>query len=135
MVDLLVILQNPYKKGELCKGWSRKRWEKEFATSHTHTRLMEAIPEGINYCVTNASRVLADTPDEVMDADIPHLRRQINYHAPRVILACGRIAQAAIDFIRPNVPVVKMYHPAYRALSKKLTTRAHDNVLRLLGTK
>jgi hypothetical protein len=118
---LLVILQNPYKKGELAKGWSRKRWQNEFERSHTRHRLFEAIPQGVEPVIINANPRLEDDVNYTPDPNVGYVRGQIRRKKPDLILACGQVAHKAMDIIRPRVLVIKMPHPTYRRLTKETT--------------
>lgn len=119
---LLVILQNPWKRGKL-KKWHPSIWRKEFMGSRTGSRLFnEVLPIGLyRLRFTNANPKLADSPQGIFPPNLKHLRRQISKTKPSFILACGNVAKKAICSLRPSAIVISMPHPASHSLSKKTT--------------
>ena len=129
---LLVVLQCPWKKGDLRNGWNPRIWRKELWLSRTGIRLKEALPTEIfRVTVCNANPTLADSPDGVFPADLVHLRRVVRRIQPSVILACGSVAQKAAAEILIDVPVVAMKHPAYRLLSRQMTAEIKSQLVQL----
>lgn len=129
---LLVVLQCPWRKGRLENGWNPQVWRKELWSSRTGIRLQEALPTEIfAVAVCNASPALANSPDGIFPADLAHLRRVLKRTKPDLILACGKVAQEAVAEVSPAVPVVAMFHPAYRLLSNKKTAEIRSQLVRL----
>lgn len=129
---LLVVLQCPWKKGNLKNGWNSQLWLSELWKSRTGIRLQEALPREIfDVKVCNANPSLADSPDGIFPADLVHLRRVIRRVDPSAILACGKVAQEAIGAIAPTVPVVPMNHPAHRLLSRQKTAEIKARLVAL----
>ena len=131
---LLVILQCPWKRGKLQK-WHPSIWRKEFMASRTGRRLFnEVLPPNLyRFRFCNANPRLADSPQGIFPPNLKHLKRQIRRAQPDLILACGRIAQEAIQNLNPDMHVLSMPHPASHSLSKK-TTKAVKQKLIVLKT-
>ena len=119
---LLVVLQNPWKRGKLQK-WHPSIWKKEFLASRTGRRLYnEVLPQNLyRLRFANANPKLADSPQGIFQPDLKHLRRQIRLVKPALILACGLIAQKGLNSLNLNTPTVFMPHPASHSLSRKTT--------------
>jgi hypothetical protein len=119
---ILVVLQNPYTKGSLSKGWNPSRWRFEFESSRSGRRLQDAFPIGLGHCrihYTNANPKLGDNPESKMPADLKHLKRSARRTAPDMIIACGKIAEEAVRTIWDG-SLIAIPHPAYRLLTNRL---------------
>lgn len=130
---LLVVLQNPYNKGQLA-DWNPGHWYREFLSSRTGRRLARALPEersdhygtgnkqlwSIHF--TNANPKVGDGPDAQHEPDLPHLRRTLRRVRPTLILTCGMNAEQAIVQLWDG-PLIAIPHPAYRLLTNDLLAR------------
>ena len=116
---VLVILQCAY----FLDGKPRRRvaWLRGLERSHTGKRLKEMLPDGVDYYVINASQETGSKPDAVFPPDIKYIKQTIEHISPTIILACGKVAQEAVDEIESTIPIIKTYHPAFRGLSKDIT--------------
>ena len=121
---VLVILQCAYYLDG--KPRSRAAWLRGLERSHTGKRLKEMLPDGIDYYVINASQEIGSSSDALFPPDIKYISQTIEHISPTIILACGRVAQAAVDEIELSVPIIKTYHPAFRGLSKGITKSINE---------
>jgi hypothetical protein len=126
---LLVVLQNPWRKGRLRRGYSPGAWRREFESSRSGIRLRAAMPIGgrwaVHYC--NASPRLAQDADGVFQPHLPHLRRALRRVQPDLVLACGALAgQACAAEWRGALVCVP--HPAYRLVTTALYEGARQLV-------
>lgn len=127
-----MVLQCPWKKGNLKNGWNPRVWRKELHSSQTGRRLGEALPQDtFKIRVCNANPRLGDHSGASFPADLSHLHRTIRRVKPDLILACGSISQSALKELRPAVSVVAMPHPTYRGLSKEKTRRVRAQLKKL----
>jgi hypothetical protein len=115
---ILVLLQNAYGVED---GYIPSYTKESFINCHTGRRLREALPEGVEVEIRNASPLVGKNADSYFKFDTKYIRNQIENIKPTVILACGKSATDALQELALNVPVVFMPHPAYRALSKDTT--------------
>jgi hypothetical protein len=113
---LMVILQNAYGVEE---GYEPSYDKSSFASCHTGIRLNRAIPDNVSIHIINANPSIGTTADSFYPPNSDHISRRISRIKPDIILACGVSAKKGIDSINVNVPVIKMPHPAYRALTNK----------------
>jgi hypothetical protein len=125
MKKLLVILQNAYGVEE---GYEPSYNKSSFANCHTGIRLDRAIPDTVFPFIINASPVVGTTADSFYPYDSDHISRRILEIKPDVILACGVSAKEGIDSVEVDVPVIKMPHPAYRALTNKTLDEVRERI-------
>lgn len=122
---LLIFLQNAYG---VENGYIPSYSRNSFANSHTGRRLKEALPLGYEFEIRNANPSIGDNPDSCFKPDIAYMTKQVMELQPKLILACGKIAQKGLENIETDVPIIKMPHPAYRALSKKITGEVRGTI-------
>lgn len=125
---LLVVLQNPYQKGQL-KSWNPAVWRKEFESSRSGQRLLKFLPTRdwtIKY--SNANPKIGASSDSKFDANTTHLSERIQKVSPTAILACGDSAREAVLSIWDG-PLFCMPHPAYRVLTNLLVEGVCRNIL------
>lgn len=120
---LLVILQNAYR--ETGKYKDRDEWMERMWCSHTGRRLKEMLPD-IEVYVENANPKLGRESNSIFPPDISHLKNVIKVTKPKVILACGKVAQEGLDEL--GVDYIPAPHPAWRQLSKKDTSRIRKKI-------
>ena len=129
---ILFILQNAYtSEKHLFKN--EDEWYRELMRSHTGRRLKEMIPYGKDFRVVNSSATIGDNPNSIYPADINHICKMIDNIKPKVICACGKVAQAGcrkINIEKLKIDYIEAPHPAWRGLSKKiiLDIRAKLNI-------
>lgn len=128
-MKLLVVLQNPWARGQLRKGWNPSVWMREMRASRTGRRLVLALPRGGEWTVrfVNASPRLGKDPSALYQPDLAHLRRALRRVRPDVVLACGRLALRGISGVWSG-PLVAVPHPAYRLLTNELYRTASEIV-------
>lgn len=112
----MVILQNAYGVEE---GYEPSFDKDSFRNCHTGRRLRKAIPDNVDTHIINANPNIGDNPDSYFAPQVEHVRKRYKEIKPDIILACGNSAKQAIDSIDVDVPVIKMPHPAYRALKDR----------------
>jgi hypothetical protein len=130
MSTILVLLQNAYG---VKPGYVPDYGLESFARCHTGKRLREALPDDVTVKIRNCSPLVGRTSDSFFAPDIDYVREQILDVQPDVILACGKSAHYTCEQIVPGVPVVKMPHPAFRALSKRATKSTKELLLGVLN--
>lgn len=125
-MKLLVVLQNAYSNKPFPSTRVQRRWVegiwKPGGTgwkSHTGKRLMEMLPDDAQVFVTNACTEVGFQASSLFRPDLSHIRQAIYMHEPDKILACGKVAQKALEQL--DYDFVAAPHPAYRLLSKKMT--------------
>lgn len=131
-VDAAVVLDTMWG------GWGGNhqapRWFRIDPENHSGRRLHWLL-EGHSFWVTNACRAYVahagqhGTPDPVWLAD--NLKRV----QCRLLLVCGRVAQATYDRCghQPQGHVLRIMHPASRTWTRAELDRAKGQVQRLLG--
>lgn len=137
---LLVILQNPYDRGVLAKGFTPGRWKLEYAKSRVCQRLERVLPR-LHYRIhfTNANPRVGVGPDSCHEPDFNHLRRTLKRVKPFAVLACGAVAEAAIIELRKPghnerealKTLVIIPHPAFRLLHNNTLVAANRFLCRL----
>ena len=121
---ILFILQNAYMNERYEFSTYTERLQC-MHNSHTGRRIREMFPNtDEEIFVMNSSPSIGDSPDSCFKADLTHIKNQIDYKRPRVIVACGKIAQEGCEKL--GVKYIATNHPAYRALSKKETSRVAE---------
>jgi hypothetical protein len=112
----MVILQNAYGVED---GYVPSYERESFRNCHTGRRLKNAIPADVSVSIINASPVVGDTADSNFKPDLEYVRKHLTRIKPCVILACGVNAKKVVDMLDTDIPIIKMPHPAYRALTNK----------------
>jgi len=126
---LLVILQNAWGVEH---GYEPSYERESFRKSHTGIRLLRAIPAGADVHIVNASPEVGTESSSNFPPSPAHVQARIEKVQPKAILACGVNAQTVVHLLRPNIPVVEMPHPAYRALTNKTLDNVRQKLYCLL---
>jgi len=116
MKKLLVILQNAYGVAE---DYVPSYSHSGFASSQTGRRLKEFLPDNCTVEIINASPLIGDVADSIFALNPDYVMSKVNNIKPDFILALGCNAHKVVDML--ELKAIKSYHPAYRALSKKIT--------------
>ncbi|MCI0388600.1 MAG: hypothetical protein MOB07_07515 [Acidobacteria bacterium] len=116
---VLVVLQNAYDKGRLRNGYQYHRWLREFRSSRTGVRLNAVTEDLTNVHYANASPKIGRGPKSILPACKAHLRRAIKRASPRIVLACGVIAEQAVIETWAG-DLIAMPHLACRTLTNDL---------------
>lgn len=116
---VLVVLQNAYDKGRLRDGYQYHRWLREFRSSRTGVRLNAVTEDLTNVHFTNASPKIGRGPKSILPACKAHLWRAIKRASPRIVLACGVIAERAVIETWAG-DLIAMPHLACRVLTNNL---------------
>jgi hypothetical protein len=126
---LLVVLQNAYGVEE---GY-RPSYEREsFVNCHTGRRLREALPTNCMVEIINSNPAIGNNPDSCFKPAPEYVKDWIAKIKPDVILVCGKVAKKTMQLLTIDIPTVYMPHPAYRALSKQMTSSTRNSLLSLL---
>lgn len=118
---LLVVLQNAWGVED---GYVPSYDRESFTKSYTGIRLKEALPEGYTVKIINSNPAVGDTADSCFPPQPEYVLDWVNKIRPDAILACGKVAEKTIKQLTIDIPIVYMPHPAYRALSKQITSTA-----------
>ncbi len=121
MPRLLIVLQNPYDKDGLERGWNATTWAAAYRSSRTGQRLARALPHAGGWKLhhTNANPRIGQGPDAKLPADLPHLRRVLKRVRPDFVLSCGKEAEKAAVSVWDG-PLLAIPHPAFRLLTNDL---------------
>lgn len=122
----MVILQNAYG---VKRGYVPSFEKENFRKCHTGIRLKRAIPENISVRIINASPLVGRMSSANFKPDREYVEKMYKEIKPDVILACGVNARKVIDSIDVDVPVIKMPHPAYRALTNKKLDEVKERII------
>ena len=115
MTDILVFLQNAYyRRG---RALPRKVWEYALWKSHTGRRLREMLPSNCEVYIENASPKWGVESGACFPADTEHIQVIVKEQKPKIILACGTVAQAGLSEL--DIEFIPVPHPAWRLLSKE----------------
>lgn len=130
---ILVGLQNAYDKGELKRGWSPSRWRSEFESSRTGRRLGLLLGDGLSSVriMNVAGSAVGNGAHSVLQPNRAHVRRTLRRVVPLLVVACGRIAEAACAEAWAG-PLVALPHPAYKLLTNDLLGAAYRLIVHWL---
>lgn len=130
---LLVILQNAYGVEE---GYVPSYNRQSFVNSHTGKRLKEMLPEIAETFIVNASSRVGTHASSIFPPEPAYVLGYIKEYAPDCILACGKVAEEAVNALTEiDMPIIYAPHPAYRALSKRMTADIRSRILVALGER
>jgi hypothetical protein len=124
-MKILFVLQNAYRS-EKHQFETHAEWYRELNFSQTGKRLQEMVPDGAVWLVINASPLIGTSASSCYPANTTYILEKIEELKPDCICACGKIAQAGL-----NTLGIKFYaapHPAWRALSKKITKQIKEDL-------
>lgn len=122
-MKLLVILQNAYGVEE---DYIPSYLHPSFVNSQTGRRLKEFLPDNCTVEIINASPLIGGSVDSIFAPDPGYVSAKVNNIKPDCILALGNNAHKVVDMLGLNA--IKSYHPAYRALSKKITAEIKERI-------
>ncbi len=131
---VVVFLQNAWSALYAGDRWPRDSWLKALQRSRSGQRLevLEASYEiaagdskDSEFWYDNTTPIVGGSPDSVVPADHRHIREVIKSIGPRAVVACGRLAHAAV---RPlwTGPLLLVPHPAHRVLTNALYRQAGE---------
>lgn len=121
---ILVILQNAWYHKNKKKPYDK--WLIALWKSQTGKNLIKMLPEGIPYFIINSTDEIIDNPDDALEANHRWIRRHYFMVKPKLVLACGRIAQEACEQI--GIPHMKVPHPTWRQFSNRLAEDIKEKV-------
>jgi hypothetical protein len=110
-----------------------------FAGCRTGARLAAVFGDDwINRIVwEETSRDIGDRPAAVFPPDFDHMRGVIEDVRPSVVLAFGKVAGRALEFLKPaGVAIIKAPHPAARGAGiREALVAAWESLDKLTGTE
>ena len=118
-MKLLVILQCAYGTNRRRRRQLkiRKLWLKGLWNSHTGRRLKKMLPDNIIVEVINSTPKIGNASNACFPAESVYIAGWLECFEPDVILACGRVAQEALETL--GIKHIAAPHPAWRQLSNK----------------
>jgi hypothetical protein len=128
---VLFVLQNGYHS-EKYQYRNLEEWSVDLHRSHTGRRLIQYIPQGVEYKVINSTPIVGTDVNSCLDPDLSYMQEWITRLCPDVICACGYVAQKACDEL--NVKHIKAPHPAWRALSKLKISEIRNQILNAVSS-
>ena len=124
-MKLLIVLQNAYGVED---GYVPSYERESFRKCYTGIRLKEVIPDNAEIKIVNSNPSIGIKSDSYFKPDVDYVKTEIGIFAPEVILFCGRNGKILMKEISFNKSI-HMPHPAYRALSKKMTAEVKDRIV------
>lgn len=86
------------------------------------------LPE-VDVYVINSTPEVGKHVNSILKPDLGHIKENIYVRKPRVILACGKVAESALEELEYDY--ISAPHPAWRQLSKARTAE----IKKILETK
>ena len=129
---VLFVFQNAWRRGAKPeeqtlrheRAWMRLLWR-----SQTGKRLLEMIPDGINFDVVNASPFVGRQSFASFTADALLMHARMQRLRPVLVVLCGKVAHGLAHVVEQHErPYLRVPHPASRRLSKAETARIREEV-------
>jgi len=116
-MKILVILQCAYGTTERRRQQLQQKelWLQGLWNSHTGRRLKRMLPETDNIEIINSTPEIGNESSACFLPDLDYIQTQIASYSPDKILACGKVAQAALAQL--SISYIAAPHPAWRQLS------------------
>lgn len=111
---ILVFLQNAWYRD--LKRLPYDQWLISMWKSPTGRGLIKMLPEGVPYFVINSTDEIVDNSKEIKEADLHWMSMWIRFVKPKLILACGKVAQRGCYNLQ--VKYIKAPHPSWRGLTQ-----------------
>jgi len=121
MYDTITFLQNAWSPRWAGRHWPRQRWLGALRRSHSGRRLSDMLDD-LSIC-WNLTTTVCATPEEIPEPDVPYIRTIIAQQSPKLIVACGRVAEETLQELWLG-PLLVVPHPTYRMLTKQLYREA-----------
>lgn len=118
---VVVFLQNAWSPFYAGGKWPRASWLAALAGSRSGRRLRLLIPDP-DRC-ENTTPIVGATPGSKVPPDPEHITNVLERRRPRVVVACGRQAEAALVRLWEG-PLLVVPHPAARVLTDALYRQA-----------
>lgn len=117
----MVFLQNAWSPIYAGGVWPRASWLAALEGSRSGQRLKHLITD-FDVC-ENTTPLVGATPDSALPADARHITSILRRRRPRLVVACGRQAEAALIPLWAG-PLLAVPHPAHRLLTNELYAQA-----------
>jgi len=118
---MVVFLQNAWSPVYALGEWPRASWLTALKRSRSGQRLRVLIDD-FEAC-ENTTPIVGATPNSIIPPDHKHIRAILLRRAPRVVIACGKQAEAALVGLWQG-PLLVVPHPAHRLLTDNLYREA-----------
>jgi hypothetical protein len=131
MHKILVFLQNAYGVED---GYIPTFERESFAHCYTGKRLKEMLPVDSEVIIRNACPRIGDKSNSNLPPDWEYIASELECNEYDVVLACGKNARVgvnkALSYALCSIPVVYAPHPAWRKLSKSMTSEIRNELSR-----
>lgn len=117
---MIIFLQNAWSPVYAGTVWPRRSWLRALAQSPAGRRL-RILTDDLA-CVHNVAPLCGLSPSSVMPAEDKHVIAILESCTPRVVVACGKHAQAALVRLWDG-PLLLVPHPTHRVLTNELYRR------------
>lgn len=114
---VIIFLQNPWSPVYAGTVWPRRSWLRALARSRSGRRL-KLITDDLGV-VHNVAPLCAAKASGITPVDPQHVEAIIESYAPDAVVACGRIAEAALVALWAG-PLLCIPHPAHRVVTNEL---------------
>ena len=121
MENIVVFLQNAWSPFYAGREWPRNSWLYALKKSRSGQRL-RILLDDFDVC-ENTTPGVGATPDSVIPPDMAHIHAVLNTRQPRIVVACGKQAEAAL-LKAWGGPLLAIPHPAHRLLTDTLYRQA-----------
>jgi len=136
MMKILIFLQNAWGVED---GYIPTFERESFRDCYTGKRLKEMFPNDAKVTIRNATPSIGRSASSNIPPDYEYVMGEIEQIDFDVILACGvnakKAVEKALSFALCKLPVVYAPHPAWRSLSKKITSEIRSEVESFAKTK
>ena len=129
---ILFILQNGYHS-EKYQFRNLEEWYVDLERSYTGKRLKKMIPDNADPKVINASENIGNESSSCFPADANYIKKMIDKYKPKIICACGKIAQDGCEEI--GIDYIPLPHPAWRQLSNKRVNEIKSKLSNIVFTR
>lgn len=118
---MVIFLQNAWSPVYAGGTWARPSWLRALERSRSGQRLRVMIDD-FDLC-ENTTPQVGRTPDSVLPPDSAHIRAILERRQPRIVVACGKQAEAALVQLWTGA-MLAVPHPAHRLLTDSLYREA-----------
>jgi hypothetical protein len=129
-IKVVGFLQNPWSPYYAGGTWPRESWLRAFWSSRSGIRCKLLLDDQVEIWFDNSTPIVCENPNDVIPADLDHMRKVLNEQKPDVIITFGQPAALAMGKIRDEYkqPVMCLPHPAYRVVTNQLFIQALNHL-------
>jgi len=124
---MIVFLQNAWSPVYAGREWPRDSWLRALERSRSGQRLRVMIDD-FSVC-ENITRAVGARPHIAMPADDTHVNQLLQMKRPRIVVACGKLAEMCLLRLWQG-PLLVVPHPAHRLLTDELYRQAKEYLRR-----